>query len=526
MSNQPALGSNLAPATISPDIRHWERMVEMLSTGIVRISHAASGVDDRLDRRLSDLRKSVRAGLDPNSLERLIVEVSRAIIALDSKQSAAQKECASSAEALLKALDQLQPNWRLQRRRKAAAARLKSKSPDLPGFLRDYSEILASAVAEYDPSAADKGFLSRMLNKGGSSTPAPDPGAAEAMEDIRRALIRMLEHIDCSGELKRLTKRQRDRLTNTLDPTLLPDMLQAIADLAETAAGLQKKRFEEFAQKLAEQMANLQSVVSACADAEGESEANREQLESKINERTRSIQGHIGKAANLSELQRAVTLEVGGITKDLDSFREADQLRHKKFEASMDVLHARLGEAQAECNDLYSEIAKLRQRSQLDSLSGLPNRAAFMMRAQVEYERATRYGSPLSIAVVDIDHFKRINDSFGHRAGDTVIAELGSLIARNLRKSDFVCRYGGEEFVMLLPETTLDRAYQAAEKVRIAVSECPFAFRDRRVQLSVSIGVAELEPKQSISDLVEKADVALYEAKSAGRNRSMSSATH
>lgn len=158
-----------------------------------------------------------------------------------------------------------------------------------------------------------------------------------------------------------------------------------------------------------------------------------------------------------------------------------------------------------------------------DDLTGLPNRRWFFDRLDEEVDRAKRYGNALSMIMIDIDHFKNVNDSFGHPLGDLALAEVARLIAANVRASDIVARYGGEEFVVLLPETTAEQASQAAEKLRIVVEVNDISLEGPEVKVTVSCGVAEIssvKKKGSLRDnFILAADASLTKAKENGRNQ-------
>ncbi len=158
-----------------------------------------------------------------------------------------------------------------------------------------------------------------------------------------------------------------------------------------------------------------------------------------------------------------------------------------------------------------------------DSLTGLYNRNVLEQRLNDEIHRATRYNHALSVFMLDIDHFKPINDTYGHRTGDTVLQNIAKVLESSIRKTDYAARYGGEEFVVILPETSLPKAEELAERLRIQVAGHPFPINDdKEVNITSSIGVATFpEHAQSWRDLLDAADSAMYAAKKAGRNQVM-----
>ncbi len=159
---------------------------------------------------------------------------------------------------------------------------------------------------------------------------------------------------------------------------------------------------------------------------------------------------------------------------------------------------------------------QLRIKSQTDSLTGLANRAALDRRFATALEQARRYRRPLSIVMLDIDHFKRINDDFGHQMGDRVLRDFAALLDDCLRGSDAVGRWGGEEFLILCPETSGPQAVQFAERLCEQARAFPFA---TGISQTLSAGVAELSPSDTPDSLLRRADAALYRAKHEGRDR-------
>jgi len=155
-----------------------------------------------------------------------------------------------------------------------------------------------------------------------------------------------------------------------------------------------------------------------------------------------------------------------------------------------------------------------------DPLTGLYNRRMFMELAKKELSRAQRYGEPLSLVLLDIDHFKKINDTYGHDAGDLAIRHVAEILRKNLRSADVVARWGGEEFVILLPKTELEEAVKVAEKLRRLVEGDLLKLPDgKTVRLTFSAGVSTFREGESLDQLLKEADEALYEAKRKGRNR-------
>lgn len=220
-----------------------------------------------------------------------------------------------------------------------------------------------------------------------------------------------------------------------------------------------------------------------------------------------SLEGHraaIQKAMTIAGIQKLERVMLG----ELDQVIAANG----KYRTQLKEANDRLQAQQEELERLHSDMGQ-------DFLTKIPNRRAFDERLAEELERARRYGHPLSLVVIDVDHFKRVNDVFGHLAGDRILRALAQILDENKRSSDFLARYGGEEFVIILPETPSDRARVLAEKTRLKVQHSVFRYETNAINITISLGVGGLLPDDTTETLFARVDAALYLAKQNGRNR-------
>jgi diguanylate cyclase (GGDEF)-like protein len=165
-------------------------------------------------------------------------------------------------------------------------------------------------------------------------------------------------------------------------------------------------------------------------------------------------------------------------------------------------------------------VEESQRQASIDLLTGLMNRRAFLPAIANELARAKRYSHPLSVLLLDVDHFKQINDRYGHAAGDQVLSAVGKLLSSNLRGSDFAARWGGEEFVVALTNTESEGGRVAAERARVSVEELVIDDGSgQRIAVTASVGLASLQPDESLEQLMDRADRAMYAAKYGGRNR-------
>jgi diguanylate cyclase (GGDEF)-like protein len=171
--------------------------------------------------------------------------------------------------------------------------------------------------------------------------------------------------------------------------------------------------------------------------------------------------------------------------------------------------------------DLQQELDHLSLQVRTDALTGVANYRSFIETLELEIERSSRNGRPTSLLMIDIDHFKKVNDLHGHDIGNQALVHVARVITTQVRKLDLVCRYGGEEFAVVLPETDLHAAIPVAERIRLALAGTPLQQDGLQLKLTASLGLATYRPYSlsSAAELISQADHYLYEAKQGGRNR-------
>ena len=173
----------------------------------------------------------------------------------------------------------------------------------------------------------------------------------------------------------------------------------------------------------------------------------------------------------------------------------------------------------ASARSLNDRFEREEEASRTDSMTGLPNRRGFLEAGDAALVRSRRSGRPVSVVLGDLDHFKDVNDSLGHAAGDEALRTVAGAIRSGLRAQDVAARWGGEEFILLLPDTALEGAQLVAESLRAAIAALSLGDEEKRIAVTVSLGVAEHRRGLSLEDTIAEADAALYRAKQAGRNR-------
>lgn len=278
------------------------------------------------------------------------------------------------------------------------------------------------------------------------------------------------------------------------------------------------KELLTFIFKINEQLTDLKIILKQTQQDRIETVEQSTALEKSVGASVCKIHDKVSTANSIDDLKNI-------ISDDLDKIRRQVKENKIKTKEMENVSSERFSQLVNELDSTQGELTEIKTqleitKSQLlrDPLTELYNRTAYEDRVEVEYSRCKRNKTPLSVAMWDIDHFKNINDSYGHDIGDRVLKAFAKVIQVRIRKTDMFVRFGGEEFILLMPDTTAQQALSLNDKLREKFSECKFSYHDDIFFVTSSVGIAEYSDDTSHEDLLKKADLALYESKSAGRN--------
>lgn len=243
--------------------------------------------------------------------------------------------------------------------------------------------------------------------------------------------------------------------------------------------------------------------------------ANSQELRSHILDIGTTVDEGIVQAS----LKQQAAEYLAKMSATLDDREQVDREEQLKLMTLLSEMQNQLADLEKETATYKEKLKEQSHQNQIDPLTQVPNRRAYNERMQLEFRRWKRYKQGLCLAVIDIDHFKSINDNYGHAAGDKTLQVIAKSIAKSLRSTDFLARWGGEEFVVLLPDTELGNVERPLEDIRRHIENLPFKFKNKSVTITASIGATGFKAGENIEMVFERADAALYEAKNAGRNR-------
>ncbi len=338
-------------------------------------------------------------------------------------------------------------------------------------------------------------------------------------QSLHRHLLRLLQAIEIPPALHELAQRlmgslqQGGALVEALDGTARL--------LAEIDLRLRRERMEieDFLAQLASKLHRLTAQTQEVGQALGRREVSWNQTLAVEIDRLR-VQALA--ETELGTLKLTIVAQLDVLSSQLSQLYAEEVERNAQMVRQIAALTERLKELEQESQELRQRLEAAHRQALSDPVTGLPNRKAVDERLEQEFSRWQRFQQPLSLLLWDIDHFKQINDRFGHQAGDKALQVISQVLRSGIREIDFVGRYGGEEFVMLLPGTDLAGAMKVAEKLREAVKRCGLHSCGKPVPITISCGLTCARPGDTQASLFERADQALYQAKQAGRDRCIS----
>lgn len=282
----------------------------------------------------------------------------------------------------------------------------------------------------------------------------------------------------------------------------------------------EQQQLTSFVKELRNNLVEMEDELISSMNQTQESHRLNSEFNQDLQNQMEGIKGSFDVSKTLLEVREFVFSKIKSIKEALNKKRQEDETRLQSVNERMLNLQKSFQSMKKEVSRIQSKTRILEQEVLLDNLTGIFNRRAYEKKIREELERYHRYRQPFSLILFDIDHFKNINDTCGHHAGDKCLKEIVSRIKPSLRQCDFLARYGGEEFAVVLVGTPAKGAFEAAEKIRQLVKGTRFQYRGKQVPVSISLGVTEATPDDlDVETIFRRADEALYKAKRSGRNQ-------
>jgi len=347
---------------------------------------------------------------------------------------------------------------------------------------------------------------------------APEPTYSSVAEHIESTLLGLLSGLSLPEHHRPQAEAMCRRLEKGLNWYELLPVLDDLAVLMLAITDSGQHEFEAYLKQLNERLESFQNNLQAASEGHAEGRSAADDLHSQLREHVDGLQNSVQDAVDLNSLKHLLENRLEGLLGTMDQHQQQRIAREQEVSAHLQGLAERIASMEQQAQGYREHLEEQRQKALIDPLTDLPNRAAWGERLQYEVDQWQKNGNPLLIAMLDLDHFKRINDGYGHLAGDKVLKIIATQLRKHLRPIDFIARFGGEEFVLLMPDTPLSAGLHLIEKLRAAIQACPFHFKGEPVTITTSIGVSAFRPGDRSDHVLKRADEALYRAKRRGRN--------
>ena len=348
-------------------------------------------------------------------------------------------------------------------------------------------------------------------------------GSEESLQPtIQELLIRLLEQLIVPKSLEADAERVKQNLENKANPADWKQLLKDVANLINSiriSMQAEKHEFQDFLQQVTDRLKDMDEFLESETAKLESAQHDGQKFDDDIQSNVSTIRDDINQATGLPQLKTLVDAKLGLISEHINTYRIAEQKRAEQSRDDVESMHKRMEALEQETESLKKVIVEKNQQAMFDALTKVPNRLFYEQKIEEEFARWQRTDSSLTLAVWDIDLFKKINDNFGHKAGDKVLETIAQLLNKRIRKTDFFARYGGEEFVMLLPDTEAQEALKLADDLRESIKNCSFHYRGEDVRVTASCGLSSFSQGDKVDQVFERADKALYAAKENGRNQ-------
>jgi diguanylate cyclase len=369
-----------------------------------------------------------------------------------------------------------------------------------------------STLAIVDPEQSEHDVLYALPD-------SPEPSYSSVAKHIEDTLLGLLDDLTLPERHRPQAEAMRDRLKNGLNWYELLPILDDLATLMLAITDSGQHEFEAYLQQLNERLESFQSNLLAASAGHADNHSAAREMDTQIREQVDGLQSSMQEAADLDDLKHVLENHLEGLLGTLDQHQKQRDEREQEVAARLYGLAERVAHMEKEALGYREHLEEQRQKALIDPLTCLPNRAAWGERLDHEVSQWQQHGNTLLLAMLDLDHFKRINDNYGHLAGDKVLKIIASVLRKRLRGTDFIARFGGEEFVLLMPATVPAVGTQLLENLRASIEACPFHFKGEPVTITLSMGLTAFRSGEHSDAVLKRADQALYRAKHAGRNR-------
>ena len=357
-----------------------------------------------------------------------------------------------------------------------------------------------------------------------STVRSPQENSTEQSQQANIAIfcLQLIESLQLPEEFSEEVISLRNKIVKGIGLKESTILLKQIADLITSTRSKvekEKQELQDFLHQLTDRLKDIDKHIAGAETKSKESYSSSKNFGDEVEVQMKGLETSVQDASELNQLKQSVQTRLDAIRNHILTYQKDEEKSHRELLNELAETNSRLRETEVEANLLRTRLTEEHAQAIHDALTGIYNRLAYEERIEQEFNRWKRYKKPLVLIVLDVDHFKKINDTYGHSAGDKALKLIAQTLQKNLRETDFLARYGGEEFVILMPETDIESAMGVANKLRETIEAVKFNYQEKAVNITVSCGASQFQKGDKPETVFHRADTSLYHAKQNGRNQ-------
>ena len=503
-------------ASLEEDLTHQSNLFIPF---ISKLSLVSKGINLELDNRLAQLRVLLTKSAPFADIEYKIVEISKL---LQHHTATNEQNIARLHEQFNIAGQRLQKTQGLPDDLRRKLRTLLKETQSTKDNVTQYIPLLSQLIEFYDISLSAKIDISKEEHH--SASQLPEGLSVDNKGDhINSALIEQISA--CLSKLHLSTHHTRELLAinkKLLNDTKSDDVLQRFIEIFDViVAEFQSERdsAKNFLNTLSDTLTTVQSAVKKTLATCNESQVTNKKINDKLQNQLQEMTSTVKTAMSLENVKIDINAKLSNIAATLERKTKFEQQSQQVLANQLDDMATKVKDLEKQSQEFAQKLAEQQRKSMQDSLTKLSNRAAFddyFTKAMVRYQQEP---FDLALVVIDIDDFKRINDTYGHTAGDKTLQVIASTLQKKVSESAFVARYGGEEFVIIYSNKAESALTNELNNVNKFIARLPFKFKNTKVNITLSIGCTHITKNDNIHTAFERADKGMYRAKSQGKNQ-------
>ncbi|WP_440873803.1 diguanylate cyclase [Thalassotalea sp. PLHSN55] len=498
----------------------FKTQTSLLIQFIGKLSQVCKGIDLELDNKLANLRSMLNKSAPLSEIEHQIGVISQ-LLQQHSKVNEVNlhqlhQELTHAGTALQKT-NGLPPTLRRELRA------FLSECEESKDAIVQYVPLLRTLIEFYDTALKAKtdipkgGLLASINNKQTATTEVEDNTAE--LKPIIDKLIALISQLELSNGYDKQLSEIKLKLDSDMPVDFLLENFTHVFNLIIAEFRQERKTARTFLSTLSDTLSTVQNAVSNTISVSNKSKATHAKLNSQLDKQIKEMTEVVDKATSLAKIKVDINGKLHAIVNTIELKSAFEKQQQKEIETQLASMKDKVNELEQQGETFKKRIEDQKLKSLQDALTKLNNRAAFDDYFAQQIVRFHHTPFELAIVVVDLDNFKRINDTYGHTAGDKTLQVIANTLTKQIGDEGFIARYGGEEFVLVFSGLNKKQLMTKLNKLKTHISRLPFKFKNNKVSITTSVGATHIKESDNVHISFERADQALYQAKADGKNQ-------